>query len=81
MIIEISIGVVIGIASALFGMIFGYMGFQINRDKELKKDAANDSVVGTKLDNISQGVDSIRVDMKVQEHNHTSLSEQVIRID
>ena len=43
----------IGIASALFGMIFGYMGFEINRDKELKKDAANDAVVETKLNSIS----------------------------
>ena len=76
-----TIEITIGVLAAAFGMLVGYLGFQRNRDTDVKTDAANDAVVRTKLDSIGQGVDSIRVDMKVQERNHTALSEQVVRID
>lgn len=79
------ITVAVGMLSALFGMILGYLSLSRNRDKDVKTDAAENAVVRTKLDQIGQGVDSIRVDLKLLESNTrreiTDLSEKVIRVE
>ena len=75
----------VGIISALFGMLLTLLTFNRNRDKEVKTDAAENAVVRTKLDQIGQGVDSIRLDLKGLESNTrreiTDLSEKVIRVE
>jgi hypothetical protein len=50
------------------GSIFiGLITFSRNRDKDVKNDAAKSAVIETKLDNISQSVDSIRIDLKAND--------------
>ena len=71
----------VGVIGALVGFIISYFGFMRNRDKDVKKDAANDAVISEKLNHIGSGVDSIRVDMKVSERRVTEISEQLIRTD
>lgn len=71
----IQIGVVIAIASFLIG----FLTFSRNRDKDVKKDATESAIIRTKLDNIGQSVDSIRIDFKASDQRWTALSERVIR--
>lgn len=76
-----TIEITIGVLAAAFGMLVGYLGFQRNRDTDVRSDATESAVVRTKLDAIGSGVDSIRVDMRVSDRRHADLSERVIRVE
>ncbi|QNK87733.1 hypothetical protein H7992_21610 [Sporosarcina sp. resist] len=71
----------IGVISAIAGLLFGYFTFSRNRDRDVRSSAAEDAVVRTKLDNISVGVDTIRLDMKSNERAVAEVSDRVIRVE
>jgi septal ring factor EnvC (AmiA/AmiB activator) len=62
-------------------VLIGILTFNRNRDKDVKSDASESAVIKTKLDNISSGIDSIRIDIKANEKRVSELSERVIRIE
>lgn len=72
---------VIGALGTVFGIVIGFLTFGRNRDKDVKNDAAKNAVIENKLDNINQGVESIRIDIKASEKRVNELSERVIRIE
>ncbi|MCO0601013.1 hypothetical protein NGI46_27260 [Peribacillus butanolivorans] len=79
---EIEIGVLttcIGLLCTVAGLIIGFFTFSRNRDKDVKSDATESAIIKTKLDNIGQSVDSIRIDFKASDQCWTALSERVIR--
>lgn len=76
-----AIEITIGVLAAAFGMLIGYLGFQRNRDKDVKSDAAESAVIRTKLDNIGQAVDSIRIDNKANEQRWNAWSERLIKVE
>ncbi|MEK3887442.1 hypothetical protein [Bacillus sp. FSL K6-3431] len=71
----------VGVIGALVGFLISYISFMRNRDKDVKNDAAATAITNTKLDHIGSGVESIRVDMKVNDKRFEKLSEQIIRVD
>ena len=71
----------LGLAIAIGGFVLGFFTFHRNREKDVKKEASSDAVIGEKLNHIGSGVDSIRVDLKVSERRITEISEQLIRTD
>lgn len=72
---------VIGALCTLLGTVIGFLGFSRNRDKDVRSDASKNAVIETKLDNISSGIDSIRIDIKANEQRTSELSERVIRVE
>jgi chromosome segregation ATPase len=82
--LKVEIGVlltVIGLLCTITGVVIGIFTFSRNRDKEVKSDASKNAVIETKLDNISTGVESIRIDMKATEKRTSELSERLIRVE
>lgn len=77
---EIQIAI-IGAVGTVFGIIISWLTFSRSRDKDVRSEAADSAVIRTKLDNISSGIDSIRIDIKANEKRVSELSEKVIRID
>lgn len=73
--------ITVGLISAVFGIVIGYLTFHRNRDKDVKSDATESAVVRTKLDAIGQGVDSIRIDLKANEKQMVHLGERVTRVE
>ncbi len=78
----------ISLITAVFGAIGTFIGFLItvatftrNRDKDVKSGAAEQAIVNTKLDNINMGVESLRVDFKVEQQARAELSERVTRVE
>lgn len=71
----------VGILGALIGILISVLTFSRNRDKDVKSDASESAVIKTKLDNISSGVESIRIDIKANEKRVSELSERVIRVE
>jgi len=81
---NVSIGfliTLIGLLCTATGVVLGLLTFNRNRDKDMRNDASESAVIRTKLDNISLGVDSIRVDFKTSEKRVTELSERMIRVE
>lgn len=72
---------IIGAIGTVIGVLISFLTFNRNRDKELKMDASKNAVIETKLDNINQGVESIRIDMKVEQKARMDLSERVTRVE
>lgn len=73
--------IVIPLICTVLGFIIAAMTFGRNRDKDIRQDAANSAVIGTKLDNINSGVESIRIDMKSNEKSIAILSERMVRVE
>lgn len=76
-----SIDIQIGLICAIGGLLIGFLTFNRSRDKDVKTDASESAVIRTKLDNISSGIDSIRIDIKANERRVSELSERVIRVE
>ncbi|MBK5460441.1 hypothetical protein [Peribacillus sp. TH27] len=74
-----------GLLCTATGAVLGLLTFSRNRKNDIKsnvKNAATESaIIKTKLENIDQFVDSIRIDFKASDQRWTALSETVIRID
>ena len=75
MIVEASI--IIGVLS----LIIAFMGFSLNKGKTIKEDSKQNAVISTKLDNIVQGVDSIRIDIRANEKRVSELAEKNVRLE
>jgi hypothetical protein len=73
--------VIIGFISMLLGTFIGFLTFNRSRDKDVRNDASESAVIRTKLDAISQSVESIRIDLRANEQRWNMLSETVIRVD
>lgn len=78
----------INLITAVFGAIGTLIGFFItvatytkNRDKDMRSDAKEKAIVNTKLDTINGGVESLRVDFKVEQKERAALSERVTRVE
>lgn len=72
---------IIGALGTMIGLAISFLTFNRNRDKDVKSDASESAVIRTKLDNISSGVESIRIDIKANEKRVSELSERVIRVE
>ena len=71
----------IGFLCVLIGAFIGVLTFNRNRDKDVRSDASKSAVIETQLTNISNGIDSIRIDIKANERRVSELSERVIRVE
>ncbi|GGA34958.1 MULTISPECIES: hypothetical protein [Psychrobacillus] len=71
----------IGIGCTVLGLLIGLLSFGRNRDKDVKADAAKTAVMETKLDAITNGVESIRIDLKAIEKQMDLLAERVARVE
>ena len=73
--------VLIGFATGIITFFIGYLTFLKNRDKDTRLDARRDAVMESKLDVISQGVDTIKIDSKSSELKISQMHENYIRIE
>src|SRR5699024_3590792 len=78
----------IGIALTILSVVIAFMGYQLKRQSYqseqhdgIKKDATRDAVIETKLDNISNGVDSIRIDLRSNEKKVSENSQRLTRVE
>lgn len=69
----------ITLVCSLLGAVIGYLTFNRNRDKDIKKDTKEEAETKAKLDYISKGVDDIKIDFKVQQREMQEIKERVIK--
>lgn len=71
----------ITIICTIVGAIIGYMSYQKKNQKDIESDASQKTVVATKLDYISKGVDDIRLDIKAQDTKISNVIERLIKVE
>lgn len=71
----------IEIQIAILGLLIAFVTFYRTRDKDVKTEATELAVIKTTLNNISSGIDSIRIDNKANEKRLMELNEKVIRVE
>ncbi|GAA0137760.1 hypothetical protein MKX50_17775 [Paenibacillus sp. FSL W8-0186] len=75
------ITILISIATAVSGILLGWLG----RTRTIRQDAAKDAEAGatlqTDVEYIKRGVDDIRVDMRIQSQRLDGISERVTRVE
>ena len=70
---------IVGGLGTLIGIMLNLNRYSKDRDKEVRSSASEQAVINTKLDGISNGVDSVRVDLKMLEKDYSKMNEQVVR--
>lgn len=79
---NVSMGLLItlvGLLCTATGVVLGLFKHSRDRKKDVKSDATESAIIRTKLDNIGQTVDSIRIEFKASDQRWTALSERAIR--
>lgn len=71
----------VGLVGTVSGIYFGFWKAKKDEQKALKEDTVQDTVVATKLDYISKGVDDIRLDIKAQDKRISDVVERLIKVE
>lgn len=71
----------ISIGCTLLGAALAVLTFNRNRDKDVREDASKSAVLETKLDNISRGVDDIKIDLKANEKQMVIFGERMVKVE
>lgn len=71
----------IGVMVAVLSLVIAYMGYVLNKQKDIKNESQQDAQVSTQLQYISKGVDDIRIDLKANEKQMAQISERVTRVE
>ncbi len=78
---SIDITLLIGMGCTLIGAALGIWKVKKEGDRATIEDATKDTIVATKLDYISKGVDDIRLDIKAQDKRISDLVERVVTVE
>lgn len=73
----VEVGVLVGVLA----LIVAYMGYVLNKQKDVKDETRQDAQVSTQLQYISKGVDDIRIDLKANEKQMVAMGERITRIE
>lgn len=71
----------IAVGCTVGGFVISYITFRRGENKELKSETKEKTEVSVKLDNISSGVDNMRLDMKDNNRQVGRINETLIRVE
>ncbi|MEG0260729.1 MAG: hypothetical protein RR651_12730 [Lysinibacillus sp.] len=71
----------IGVVVAVLSLVIAYMGYVLNKQKDIKSESQQDAQVSTQLQYISKGVDEIRIDLKANERQMVQYGERITRVE
>lgn len=63
------------------GALLGYMSYKKKTEQDIEDDASQRTLLSTKLDYISKGVDDIRLDIKAQDAKLNNTIERLIKVE
>lgn len=78
---QIELVVAITITSTIIGVVVGLLGYNRNRDKDIRADAEKNAQFNVKLNHIIKGVSDVKDDMRTSERQMKEYAEQLIRVD
>lgn len=77
----VELGVLIGIVCTVLGTAFGYFNWQRANRKEIQLSATDSGEMRSDIKYIKQGIEDIKVDMRVRDKEMGELTERVVRVE
>lgn len=71
----------ITVVCGILGAILGYLTYKKNDTKDIEHNASEKTLLSTKLDYISKGVDDIRLDIKAQDKSIKDLTVRLVKCE
>lgn len=71
----------IGIVSAMAGVLFGYLGIKGTIKKDLQSEATQITTVIVKLENISNGITEIKSEVTHIKSDLTEIRERIVKVE
>lgn len=71
----------ITVVCGILGAILGYLTYKKNDTKDIENNASEKTLLSTKLDYISKGVDDIRLDIKAQDKSIKDLTVRLVKCE
>ena len=78
---NVDIVALIGLIGTISGVYLGFWKAKKNGEKSIKEDTVQNTVMATKLDSISKGIDDIRIDFKTQAREIQRMQLDQARLD
>lgn len=78
---NVDIVALIGLIGTISGVYLGFWKAKKTGEKSIKEDTVQNTVMATKLDSISKGVDDIRIDFKTQAREIQRMQLDQARLD
>ncbi|EGT0692720.1 hypothetical protein GW965_07945 [Clostridium perfringens] len=78
---NVDIVAIIGLIGTISGVYLGFWKAKKDGEKSIKEDTVQNTVMATKLDSISKGVDDIRIDFKTQAREIQRMQLDQARLD
>ena len=72
---------VLSVVSTVCAIIFGYVAFVRNRDKDNAEEAKNDATVLTEIGYIKGGIDDIKAEQRAQRKTNTEFMERLVAVE
>jgi chromosome segregation ATPase len=66
---------------AALALVVAYLGYQLNKSKEIKSDGQESAELKAELSYIRRGVDDIKIDLRANEKQMAALGERVTRVE
>ncbi len=71
----------ISLLCTITGALFGYMTYKKKTEHDIEEGASQKTLLATKLDYISKGVDDIRLDIKAQDVKLNNTIERLVKVE
>lgn len=71
----------VGILISALGLIIAFLGYQLNKTKEIKSDGRENAELRAELGYIRRGVDDIKIDIRANEKQMVAFSERLTRVE
>ena len=78
---NVDVTVLVGLVGTITGIVLGIWKNKKDNERSLKEDTVQDTVMATKLDYISKGVDDIKIDIRAQDKRISDVVERLIKVE
>lgn len=71
----------LGIVISVLGVVIAFLGYQLNKSKEIKSDGRESAELKAELGYIRRGVEDIKIDLRVNNEQLQAFGERLTRVE
>lgn len=71
----------VGVLISVMALALAFLGYKLNKTREVKAEGGNSAKIETRLEYISKGVDDIRIDLRANERQMVAYGERLTRVE
>jgi len=71
----------LGILISIMSLVIAYLGYKLNKQKQVKEHVKETAKIETQLNYIGKGVDDIRIKLDTHDNKFSYMNERVTRVE